>query len=168
MEYHKQWLFISTDHIVLCCTMLLCTTKAGWKCIVYSLSRHDVLFTHYLDMMYMMYCCIVIATTTVVTVPRALCQQLCTHYNYVAQECPSKANLYIPFNSNFNFMPCRLHPASNGNAISESHSEYEGHAHITSLRNYNYVIPRTKWRLERLYRALFQLYGGPTQDGTWP
>ena len=82
-EYHKQWLFISTDHIVLCCTMLLCTTEAGWKCIV----------THYPDMMY---CCIIIATTTVVTVPRALCQQLCTHYyNYVAQECPCKANLYI-------------------------------------------------------------------------
>ena len=40
MEYHKQWLFISTDIIVLCCTMLLFTTKAGWKC------------THYLDMMY--------------------------------------------------------------------------------------------------------------------
>ena len=26
-------------------------------------------------------------------------------------------------------MPCRLPPASNGNAISESHPEYEGHAH---------------------------------------
>ena len=38
-------------------------------------------------------------------------------------------NSYIPFNSNFNFMPCRLHPASNGNAISESHPKYEGHAH---------------------------------------
>ena len=86
-----------------------------------------------------------------------------TNLNYIYM-----LHLYIPFNSNFNFMPCRLHPASNGNAISESHSEYEGHAHITSLRNYNYVIPRTKWRLERLYRALFQLYGGPTQDGTWP
>ena len=58
-------------------------------------------------------------------------------------------SVFNPFNSNFNFMPCRLHPASNGNAISESHPENEGHAHITSLRNYNYVIPRTKWRLER-------------------
>ena len=46
MEYHKQWLFISTDLIVLCCTMLLCTTKAGWKCIVYSLSKHDVLHNY--------------------------------------------------------------------------------------------------------------------------
>ena len=62
-----------------------------------------------------------------------------------------RMNTFNPFNSNFNFMPCRLHPASNGNAISESHPEYEGHAHITSLqlRHYNYVIPRTKWRLER-------------------
>ena len=27
------------------------------------------------------------------------------------------------------FTPCRLHPTSNGNSISESHPEYEGHAH---------------------------------------
>ena len=37
--------------------------------------------------------------------------------------------MFNPFNSNFNFMPCCLHPASNGNAISESDPEYEGHAH---------------------------------------
>ena len=42
--------------------------------------------------------------------------------------------LFNPFNSNFNFLPCRLHPASNGNSISESHPEYEGHAH------HHYVI----------------------------
>ena len=54
--------------------------------------------------------------------------------------------LCIPFNSKFNskfsFTPCRLHPASNGNSISESHPEYEGHAHhyvitITSSRGPN-------------------------------
>ena len=49
---------------------------------------------------------------------------------------------YIPFNSKFSFTPCRLHPASNGNSISESHPEYEGHAHhyvitITSSRGLN-------------------------------
>ena len=73
-------------------------------------------------------------------------------------------------NSILRLAVCILHPTSNGNSISESHlsSEYEGHAHhITSLRNYNYVIPRTKWRLERS-TAPFQLYGGPTLDGTWP
>ena len=37
--------------------------------------------------------------------------------------------VYIPFNSKFNFTPCRLHLTSNGNSISESHPEYEGHAH---------------------------------------
>ena len=36
---------------------------------------------------------------------------------------------FIPFNSKFNFTPCRLHPTSNGNSISESHPECEGHAH---------------------------------------
>ena len=65
--------------------------------------------------------------------------------NYIPHICEI-LNIYI--SSNFNFMPCRLHSASNGNAISESQPEYEGHAHITSLRNYNYVIPRTKWRLD--------------------
>ena len=50
--------------------------------------------------------------------------------------------LYNPFNSKFSFTPCRLHPASNGNSISESHPEYEGHAHhyvitITSSRGPN-------------------------------
>ena len=40
------------------------------------------------------------------------------------------------------YTPCRLHPASNGNSISESHLEYEGHAHhyvitITSSRGPN-------------------------------
>ena len=40
------------------------------------------------------------------------------------------------------FTPCRLHPASNQNSISESHPEYEGHAHhyvitITSSRGPN-------------------------------
>ena len=51
--------------------------------------------------------------------------------------CEKVGNSYIPFNSKFTFTPCRLHPASNGNSISESHPEYEGHAHnyvITSLR----------------------------------
>ena len=38
-------------------------------------------------------------------------------------------DLFNPFNSKFNFTPCRLHPTSNGNSISESHPEYEGHAH---------------------------------------
>ena len=50
--------------------------------------------------------------------------------------------LYNPFNSKSSFTPCRLHPASNGNSISESHQEYEGHAHhyvitITSSRGPN-------------------------------
>ena len=44
-----------------------------------------------------------------------------------------------PFNSKFSFTPCRLHPASNGNSISESHPEYEGHAH-------HYVITITSYR----------------------
>ena len=52
------------------------------------------------------------------------------------------SHLYNPFNSKFSFTPCRLHPASNGNSISESHPEYEGHAHhyvitITSSRGPN-------------------------------
>ena len=42
----------------------------------------------------------------------------------------------------FSFTPRRLHPASNGNSISESHPEHEGHAHhyvitITSSRGPN-------------------------------
>ena len=37
--------------------------------------------------------------------------------------------LSIPFNSKLSFPHCRLHPASNGNSMSKSHPEYEGHAH---------------------------------------
>ena len=46
--------------------------------------------------------------------------------NAAQDSCYAK---YIPFNSKFNFTPCRLHPTSSGNSISESHPEYEGHAH---------------------------------------
>ena len=40
-----------------------------------------------------------------------------------------KKYIYIRYPSKFNFTPCRLHPTSNGNSSSESHPEYEGHAH---------------------------------------
>ena len=45
------------------------------------------------------------------------------------EEAMYEAALDNPFNSKLSFARCRLHPASNGNPISESHSEYEGHAH---------------------------------------
>ena len=55
---------------------------------------------------------------------------------------PITSAMLSTFNSKFSFTPCRLHPASNGNSISESHPEYEGLAHhyvitITSSRGPN-------------------------------
>ena len=68
-------------------------------------------------------------------------------------------------NSILRLAVCILHPTE---TQSPSHIQNtKDTPTITSLRNYNYVIPRTKWRLERS-TAPFQLYGGPTQDGTWP
>ena len=55
------------------------------------------------------------------------------------EEAMYEAALDNPFNSKLSFARCRLHPASNGNSISESHSEYEGHAH-------HYVITITSSR----------------------
>ena len=64
---------------------------------------------------------------------------------------PPSTHSIIPFDSKFNFTPCRLHPASNGNSISESHPEYEGHAHhyIITLRH-----PADQMEARALYRAL--------------
>ena len=46
---------------------------------------------------------------------------------------------YNPLNSKLSFTRCRLHPVFNGNSISESHPEYDGHAH-------HYVITITSSR----------------------
>ena len=79
-----------------------------------------------------------------------------------------KATVVYPFQFKIQFLRlafCILHPTE---------TQYPSHIQntkdtptITSLRNYNNVISQTKWRLERS-TAPFQLYGGPTQDGTWP
>ena len=72
--------------------------------------------------------------------------------NAAQDSCYAK---YIPFNSKFNFLRlavCILHPAE---TQSPSHIQNtKDTPTITSLRNYNYVIPPTKWPARAPYRAL--------------
>ena len=68
-------------------------------------------------------------------------------------------DLNNPFNSKFSFTPCRLHPASNGNSISESHPEYEGHAHhyVITITSLQLRHPEDQMEARALYRALLAI-----------